>query len=342
MAACKKILFPIISVLFGLTIAVMIIELLLRATGLSPTTSLHSVTQAEFAQVPGIWQPGQNFISRKIEALPHQITINSLGYRGSEIRQEKSGEEFRIFMTGDSFTFGDNVDNSQTFPAQLETYLRNRCDNNSIRVINAGIPGSTIIGQTEMIKRGLVLTPDLIMLVFYSNDLEDLRAPLWPRMAKNRALKSEFPISVVWPLLRGTAIWNFGLRLRLFKAAGDEQKNILPLKEEKSTYINKLRNIRNIAVQNDIDFVFTTFPGAGAVKGKSQEWKISWAENEADKENIPTIGMLQGLRMSLGKDIDKGYLLPHDGHASALGNSIAAKISVDFLVEHDFAPKNCK
>jgi hypothetical protein len=69
--------------------SLLLAEILLRALNLAPTVGVTTVTRAEFERVPGIFAPSQVVIDRRIPALAHTVTINSLGYRGGEILQEK-------------------------------------------------------------------------------------------------------------------------------------------------------------------------------------------------------------------------------------------------------------
>ena len=56
-----------------------------------------------------------------------------------------------------------------------------------MRVINAGLGGSTIPDQARLIERSVVLAPDLVVVVFSENDLTDLTGPtMWELLAENR------------------------------------------------------------------------------------------------------------------------------------------------------------
>jgi hypothetical protein len=62
------------------------------------------------------------------------------------------------------------------------------------RVINAGVGGTTIDGEREMIRRGLALRPDIAVLMFYDNHIAALVAPtLGEIMTENRRKIHHFP-----------------------------------------------------------------------------------------------------------------------------------------------------
>jgi hypothetical protein len=76
-----------------------------------------TVTEKEFSSVPGILSPGQRVIDRRDPRLPHRVTTNSLGYRGREVAARKQPGELRILFAGDSFVYGDFVNDDQTLCA---------------------------------------------------------------------------------------------------------------------------------------------------------------------------------------------------------------------------------
>ena len=96
-------------------------ELLLRASGRFPTVQLHSVSSRDHARIPGPWQPNQDLVRLAKPALPHRVRTNALGLRGPETSLAPRGP--RVLCVGDSFTFGDFVEDDETLPAQLGARL---------------------------------------------------------------------------------------------------------------------------------------------------------------------------------------------------------------------------
>jgi lysophospholipase L1-like esterase len=130
------------------------------------------VTEQEFRRVPGIFQPNQRVEQQQGTEFAHVATIDSLGYRGEHLPRAKPPGEFRVLFAGDSFTWGHNVGDDETLPAQLEARLGEACG--AARVVNAGLSGSTILGQGELIRRGLAIDPDVVVLMFHENDIDEL------------------------------------------------------------------------------------------------------------------------------------------------------------------------
>jgi len=347
----RKILFPILTVCLGCVFALLLVEIVLRVTGIGAPQGLHSVDEETFHKIPGIWSPGQDFVFNELPALPYHIRINSLGYRGSEVSIDKQADEFRIFIAGDSYTFGSYVANNETLPVQVESHLNRLCSGNRITVINAGVLGSTIRTHDQMIDRGLVLKPDLVTLVFYDNDINDLASPLWDRMAENRTLKSQFPVSILWPLLRNTAVWNFYLRMKdVLRTRIAIESTVDSNKQDESTtqqkvpgsfnrnelkeiYKNSLYKLSDKLNERGIPFVFTVYPGHLHVRGQPVNDSPVWAEQTATAKSITTLNLEDALIPGLSTDVDAGFLLPHDGHPSALGHSLSGRAMAEFLLQ---------
>jgi hypothetical protein len=345
--------FLVISLLIAAVVALLLVEGSLRLLGM-PAVQLVSANEEEFRSLPGIWHPGQDFISRENKALPYHIKINSLGYRGDELPLKPAAGEFRIFAVGDSGTFGVFVDDSETLPAQLESALRGRCRESAIRVVNAGLPGGTIWGEDEIVERGLVLEPHLVVLFFHENDLNDLKAPLWLGMAENRRMKSRFPMSLFWPYVRNTAVWNFLIRVRRDWAAmgyrppppakdadATVQARYWAEQEElKGAYLGRLRKVHELLRARGVPLVTATLPGPEAMNGGDDVAIVEWAASAGRELGIPTTNLLPELKRSL-PSVRDGYLLPHDPHASPLTYRIAANVLARDLLGMPVVQRAC-
>jgi lysophospholipase L1-like esterase len=93
------------------------------------------------------------------------ITINSLGFRGGEIRQKK-GAAYRIVALGESTTFGCTLNSTdRPWPELLTQLIAERLKpGRPVEVINAGVPGYNLqinLGRLE--KEILPLQPDMII-----------------------------------------------------------------------------------------------------------------------------------------------------------------------------------
>ena len=56
----------------------------------------------------------------------------------------------RVLCLGDSYIFGDFVDDDEAFPAALQVALERRVPHRPLEVINAGVNGYTIIDEAAL------------------------------------------------------------------------------------------------------------------------------------------------------------------------------------------------
>ena len=331
----RLLIFRLLAITIGLAVALVLTEACLRLLDLAPTSGLSTVTDREFGKVPGIFAPGRRIVERSIPELEHIVTIDSLGYRGADFARSKAPGEWRILMIGDSYTFGSYVDDEATLPALVEAEVRKSCSRH-VTVVNAGLGGSTISDQVRLLERALVLEPDVVVLTFSENDLMDLVGPtLWERLAANRSAKSRFPLSVVYPVARETALWNLLLRARSIQftrevhaaAATPGAESIDPAKQQElgEKYREHLTALSDTLAARRIPLLFAAYPGHWAVADSASSGLVEWALDAARAEGIQAVDLLTPLRES-GLATTALFLLPHDGHPSAAGHAIAARV----------------
>jgi len=326
------------TVSVGMVLAFITAEVALRVFGLAPTKGLVTVTESQFNEIPGMFSPDQSFVSRTIPALPYTISIDSRGFRATRNDDQSKGPP-NVLYIGDSFTFGDFVDDTASIPARLEQYLSGRCEH--ARVINAGVGGTTIVDHQHVLSRTLSQETDLVILQFSTNDVEDLLGipSAWDRFAYNRHRKSRFPLSIVYPTLRNTALWNAGLMA--YGAFRERRKlqQIDPLTADRqdsitgalrTQYQRTLYAFRDSVAAHRVPFLLVIYPSHYEVTQGGSE-QLKWLEDIARNGNIRSVNLLDPL-VGSGLSNTELYLLPHDGHASPRGYEIAA----DFLTNQVF------
>ena len=126
-------------------------------------------------------------------ALDHEVFkrvplhISRLGLRGPDRPQTPPRGTTRILALGDSFTFGQGVGDTETYPAVLERLLASR---GAYDVLNAGVPTWNLQQEVRWLElNGERLEPTIITLGFFVNDLEpmhyrDPRDPMPPAVAR--------------------------------------------------------------------------------------------------------------------------------------------------------------
>lgn len=95
----------------------------------------------------------------------HPIALNSAGYRGEAVSQEKPAGAYRALALGDSVTFGTGVAAEDTWPRQLDRILPSPSS-----VINASMAGASLAELTFAFdQRWAAYEPDVVVLAASDN-----------------------------------------------------------------------------------------------------------------------------------------------------------------------------
>ncbi len=102
-----------------------------------------------------------------------RIALNAEGFRTGEFEATRRPDVLRIACIGDSWTFGMNVDQDQTYPAKLQALLNAHppAGVRAVDVMNFGILGYSSYQGLQLLKtRVLDLHPDVLVIGFAMND----------------------------------------------------------------------------------------------------------------------------------------------------------------------------
>ena len=86
------------------------------------------------------------------------IRSNNLGFRDRDV-PPKTPDRFRIVVVGDSFTWGQGIEESERFSNLLEQALGSRYE-----VFNFGQPGNNMPEHLEVLAKALTVSPDFVLL----------------------------------------------------------------------------------------------------------------------------------------------------------------------------------
>jgi hypothetical protein len=112
------------------------------------------------------WRPQSNL--RNMQVFDNRVlNTNSRGLRGtSEFPYERTPGKQRILIFGDSFTYGDDVSDHETYSYYLQQLLPNA------EIINMGVHG---YGHDQMLvllqEEGIKYKPDIVILGFVTADM---------------------------------------------------------------------------------------------------------------------------------------------------------------------------
>ena len=153
------------SLLVSLAIAELVARVYLRRRAEPTGERIH----AAFTWRDGVLQlqPGATGWHKGYDRDRVFVTINSLGFRGPELRASPA---YRIIFIGDSIVFDGGVDLPETFVAIAERDLR--AEGSDVEIVNAGTTDVGIDQYLIQVESGRfdALEPDLIVIGLYLND----------------------------------------------------------------------------------------------------------------------------------------------------------------------------
>lgn len=294
--------------------------------------------------------------------------INAQGRRGPEVTTPKPAGTFRILALGDSVIFGDEVNEEESFPRQLEQTL-GAPDGPAPRyeVVNGGVTGYNTYQEAAWLRsRGAGIEPDLVVLSFVSNDFED---PLWaanyyaytrsiplapgwfpnpawvvaashaqPEPGWRDRLKEEMRlynlVASRWYLLLQT----LGLRPRAAARAdptpGQYQDALLDDDSvEWRWYRSLVLQMRDLLAARGIPLALWTTVGPNQVENPRWSHITSLFDRFSAESGIPMVHLWPALQ---GRDL--GPLYRPRGHFSGAGNRLAAEAVHDLLRSRRLLP----
>lgn len=288
-----------------------------------------------------MFEPSQSVVETPHPKLHYHATINSLGYRGPEFQRIRPPHVIRILCLGDSGTFGQFVNDDETFSANLERMLREEGD--SVEVINGGVPGTTIVDQVEILKRSMSLAPDIVILTFSENDITDLEAEpsQFSALAENRRVKGRTGLKTVYELVRDTALFNYFLKVRATwnTYSAPHVSTGVPISKPQDSetqheqlwanYSLHLETMLQYLSSRNIRFIFNGYPthqriGPDTFTDDRSRVQLNRAEALARSMGITTVSLLPAFQET-GLTKEELYHLPYAGHANRRGYLIQAK-----------------
>lgn len=186
-----------------------------------------------------------------------QLHTNADGYRGARLRPQRNAKTNRIIVLGDSVTYGSSIrEDADTIPAKLAAYLP------GVEVANFGINGYCTRGEVAFLEaKGLVLNPDIVLVVFVENDYDDLNS----EVKKIESRSANRALSALWRSSH-LARW-VGWRLRLFESP-EHEAELLQRSHMDAVGSDNVRNgltvLRDLSRQYGFTPVIAVWPSFGA------------------------------------------------------------------------------
>lgn len=267
-----------------------------------------------------------------------RMIINSHGMRDEEFPKEKPAGEFRVLLLGDSLTFGIDVEQEEIFARRLHTALAARTGG-KVRVMNGAVQGYDTSNERDWLATfGFGLSPDLVVVMFYPNDIE---------FEARKLAQHEFPGR---DLLRRTATFEWMERTHIARqsrklgesgeAASLEERQRRALldryrgattvdpndpEDKKGTIVARgiLQEMAAECKRRNIRFAVAMIPGFANTRDPKLPNIMGGLGWDLDQAGIPKLNLLDALVPShpgCWLDWDEGHLSPlgHEKVAAAL------------------------
>lgn len=287
---------------------------------------------------------------------------NGLGYRGPEIAIPKPQGIYRIVSMGGSTTYSTGTTEEESYPAFLESILRDDYGYSNIEVINAGVSGYT---SWEILSsfafRVLELEPD--MLIYYGA-LNDLTVREWlssdcyrgpnPQRGLNgqRGLfverNAELPASALYRLVAILLGWmsnplalDSAFEPSRVQCEPDPGGTTLEKRLVANTPIFFERNIRNLmtlALAHNVQPVVSSWV-YNVAAARPQLWQQSITQHNAVTREIATDMGIPYLDLVAEFPVNNAYWEVDGIHLVAAGTYEQARRYAAFLDDYGLLPK---
>lgn len=166
-------LLSVVAIMIGLALSLLIVEAALRLLPAQQELGLESFSSPD-AVLNHYHRPGFHGRYRSLRGeFDTEVTLNSRGLRDREYSISKPPGTFRILVLGDSMVEAAQVALDETFVKLVEQRL-NQTNGHPFEVLNAGVASFSPALEYLFLKtRGLEFQPDVVIVVFFANDVTD-------------------------------------------------------------------------------------------------------------------------------------------------------------------------
>ena len=287
---------------------------------------------------------------------------NALGYRGPEIALPKPQGTFRIVAMGGSTTYSTGTTAEESYPAFLQSILRDDYGYSNVEVINAGVSGYT---SWEVLSsfafRVLELEPD--MLIYYGalNDLtvrEWLSSDCYRGLNPQRGLNghrglfvernAELPASALYRLIAISFGWMSNplaldasfepSRVKCERASSDATLEKRLAANTPIYFERNLRNLMTLALAHNVQPVVSSWAYNSEAE-RPQLWRESIAQHNAVMRQIANEMGIPYINLAADFPINANYWEGDGVHLVAAGTFEQARRYAEFLDESLLLPK---
>src|SRR5215510_3978165 len=198
---------------------------------------------------------------RTTEGVKVLVVQNKIGHRGPNYESRTADGKKRVLILGDSFTEGSHVGEDELFSNIIES------DYSNLEVMNAGVGGWSTVQEYLYLKEfGIDLHPNLVLLMFFDNDLDENCLSFYPSIGPRpfasiqdgRLAINQFPSPEEWrkyalPLPFAEKLNRYSLAYNFF--------NFRVYQTLRASYLNRLEyeDVKKISAYPKIEIVRKLF-----------------------------------------------------------------------------------
>ncbi len=349
----KKHIINFLLLFFSLIVALLVCEIFLRILPIEINKQYFIPTSPLSCFQPDDHIPTSLLKNCKVivesKAFTFKVTIDEKGFRKTEnVKSDKV-----ILILGDSFTFGEGVNDEETFAYLLEKRLGGTYD-----VINAGYAaGRSIDTYYVFLKKYLkTIKPSIVVVNFYNNDFKDVQAHTWHGRDENsmpekitdekrimikggvlytpRKINHYLPLKLMAKILGNSHLYAFFYeRVRMRPEVRNfEDRKIYKLKydyQDDKRWHTSIEAAIKLCMEHGVKLIFHQIPYKNQKELQSQNKIVS---SLAKKYHVNEI-------LNFSDESKSEYYLV-DGHWNQLGHNLAAKLIYNEIVENYSAGLN--
>ena len=269
----------------------------------------------------------------KEESTTFSVSSNPDGLRTAITSYDSSKQ--RVMTMGCSTTFGWGVDQSESYPEQLQQRL-NQAGYTSVEVLNAGQPGYTSFQGNWLWDQVLKqYSPDVVFLGFI---VQDARKAAYSDKSQailqsdNRFLKDNFLYrSKVYLGLRH---WLGSVQIRAKERSNQDEGGVFRVPPE--DYVNNLRSLVSKIESSGSQPVLFGYPLERTGYTENHRAILKAASEQL---SIPVFDPQSRMEDATKSSAEPLYFPRDKGHANANGNALIAEWVFDFLTENQLVKK---
>lgn len=281
-------------------------------------------------------EPSARGFSGVVHVVDHHF--NSAGWRDREHEMKKPPGTYRILGLGDSYLYGQGVAFEDICLTKLEGMLRQSCPGTAVEAINTGMSNFDTAAERDLlVNRGLAYDPDLVIVFFVLNDVEENIREFDDRP------KVEFHMEYLATYMRPDALsrvshaWAW-LRQRVLRDLAGRRyvkKSVELFRRDPSRWRHAwdaLLDIRRACDERGVKLLVVVFPFFYHL---DRDYPFAPIHERMDasceKEGIPVLDLLPYYRGFRGPEL---WVHPMDQHPNRKAHEIAARAIFDYLAEH--------